>query len=112
MTTQIKIDLARDFGRYPAGRFISDGPYSGQRFREDFLLPKLNELPPDAELEIDLDGARGFGSSFLEEAFGGLVRVHKLNKDNLQRILRFKCRDKSLELEARHYINEAQPSNK
>ena len=23
---------------------------------------------------IDLDGVRGFGSSFLEEAFGGLVR--------------------------------------
>lgn len=111
MTTQIVIDLANDFGRYPAGRFTNDGPFSGQRFRDEVLLPRLRQSEPNVEIVIDLDGARGFGSSFLEEAFGGLVRVHHLDKRELQRRLKFKCRDTSLEVEARHYIDDAQPTS-
>lgn len=69
MTTQINI--AADFSRSPAGRFYSDGPFSGERFREELLVPALKR---GDSVVVNLKGVLGFGSSFLEEAFGGLVR--------------------------------------
>jgi len=69
--TQPVINVARDFSKYPAGRYREDGPANGQLFREKFLLPALKVSKP---LTIELDGTRGYGSSFLEEAFGGAVR--------------------------------------
>jgi hypothetical protein len=65
------ISIAKDFSENPAGRYISDGPNSGQRFRDEILIPALKNFE---KVQIDLDGALGFGSSFLEETFGGLVR--------------------------------------
>ena len=38
-----------------------------------------------------MDGALGFGSSFLEEAFGGLVREHHLSARDLRNKMRLKC---------------------
>lgn len=65
------ITIAKEFSRYPAGRYESDGPYSGEKFRKNFLL---NALRQKQKIKLVFDGARGYGSSFLEEAFGGLVR--------------------------------------
>ncbi|BAK76765.1 hypothetical protein NH8B_1950 [Pseudogulbenkiania sp. NH8B] len=76
MEKKVNISIARDFSRVPAGRYLTDGPYSGERFRDEQLIPALGS----AEMvEIDLDGARGYGSSFLEEAFGGLLRKTRLS---------------------------------
>ncbi len=72
MMTKIMISISNDFSRTPAGRYHSDGPFSGQKFREEFLIPKLKA---GSEIEVDLDGELGYGSSFLEEAFGGLIRA-------------------------------------
>lgn len=69
---QTVVNVAQDFSKYPAGRYLEDGPASGQAFREKFLIPALKEL---RGLTINLDGTRGYGSSFLEEAFGGAVRA-------------------------------------
>ena len=65
------INLARDFSEVPAGRFYRDGPFSGEKFREELLAPALEKYDM---VELNLDGCAGFGSSFLDEAFGGLVR--------------------------------------
>lgn len=67
-----KINVAKDYSVFPGGRFPADGPFSAQEFRDNFLLPPLIA---DQTLEIELDGTRGYGSSFLEEAFGGLARL-------------------------------------
>ncbi|MBU1348197.1 MAG: STAS-like domain-containing protein [Alphaproteobacteria bacterium] len=67
----LEISVARDFSRFPFGRYPDHGPYSGQRFRDEFMVPRLKE----GSLTVDLDGARGLAPSFLEEAFGGLVRL-------------------------------------
>jgi len=68
MTT---INIAQDFSDTPLGRYHpNDGLFSGERFREEFLLPALQE----GKVEVILDGTEGFGSSFLDEAFGGIVR--------------------------------------
>lgn len=65
--------IVSDFSRTPGGRFRADGPHSGEEFREDVLWPALRD---HRVVEVDLSGTLGFGSSFLEEVFGGLVRTH------------------------------------
>lgn len=72
MTTTV-ISVAKQFSPTPAGRYLADGPYPGEKFRDDLLLPALRDS--ESLITVDLDGTAGFGSSFLEEAFGGLVRL-------------------------------------
>jgi len=97
----MKINLGKQFGRYPAGRYLDDGPYSGQKFREDFLVPALTGGGGD--IEVDLSEARGLKSSFLEEAFGGLVRAG-FDPEDIIRRFKFVSRDPSLEMEIHEYI--------
>lgn len=76
------INIAKDYSKTPGGRYVSEGKYSGQDFRERILEKAYLEAKEKREkLLIDLDGGYGYGSSFLEEAFGGLVR--KLGKVDL-----------------------------
>lgn len=59
---------------FPGGRYREDGPWSGERFRQDYLIPRLRSVIADCgRIVIDLDGC-GLAASFLEEVFGGLVR--------------------------------------
>ncbi|MEO8242957.1 MAG: STAS-like domain-containing protein [bacterium] len=70
------IKIATDFSAYPAGRDDNDGPFNGSRFRSDILVPRLKSaIASGRKLVVSLDGVRSFGSSFLEESFGGLVRL-------------------------------------
>src|SRR5665648_209293 len=72
----MKIKIATDFSRIPCARFISEGDFPGEEFREKVLLPKLKDaIQKKEKLEIDLDGTAGLGTSFLEESFGGLIRI-------------------------------------
>lgn len=80
------INIAEDFSRYPSGRVVADGPNSGQKFREKFLVPALRD---HETVVVVLDGVRGYPSSFTEEAFGGLVR-EGFSKDDLLRRFRIK----------------------
>lgn len=66
------INVASAFSPAPAGRNYSDGPFPGEKFREELLLPALRKFE---RVTVELDGTSGMGSSFLEEAFGGLVRA-------------------------------------
>lgn len=78
--------LARDFSRSPSGRYLSDGPNSGERFRDDFLYPSLME----GDVVVELDGVLTLGSSFLDEAFGGLVRSKGFSPSDLRKKLLIK----------------------
>lgn len=95
----VMINIAKDFSRAPAGRYISDGPNSGERFRDQYLIPALRR---GESLILELDGTRGYGSSFLEEAFGGLVRAGFAAVELVRRV-RFKTADPSLETEIKGY---------
>jgi STAS-like domain of unknown function (DUF4325) len=99
----ITVRIATDFSRHPAGRFASDGPYSGEAFRRKFLEPNLEK---SEEIVIEMDGARGYGSSFLEEAFGGLVRKG-FSKDLIKSRISFKASNLSLKQEILEYIEQA-----
>lgn len=77
MTTVLTV--AQDFARSPAGRYLTDGPNSGERFREEMLYPALVKVKDKDKVEVVLDGVLTLGSSFLDEAFGGLVREKGLS---------------------------------
>lgn len=99
------ISVTNDFSEYPAGRYRVDGPGSGEVFRDDYLVPLLKSHDV---VEVDLDGAMGYGSSFLEETFGGLVRQHQFSAENLHQKLKFKSDDEpSLIDEIWMYIDRA-----
>jgi hypothetical protein len=66
------IHLAQEFSPCPAGRFPTDGPFPGATFRDTFLLPAIRN---NEKVVVDFAGTEMAGSSFLEEAFGGLVRA-------------------------------------
>lgn len=80
------LSIAREFSAYPAGRKRADGPFTGEKFREDKLLPLL---AGETHILLDIDGVEGLPSSFLEEIFGGLVRAGYLPAE-LQRRIEFR----------------------
>lgn len=96
----------RDFTEYPVPRYKRWGYGSGEEFRESVLKPALTDVSIDKDgnivLTIDLDGTKGYSSSFLEEAFGGAVR-EKLDVDRVK----FISEDRSLVKEILDYIDEA-----
>ena len=86
----LRVSIAKDFSEFPAGREPEDGPNSGQRFRDEILFPRLKNASSGDVVEVDLDGTMGYGSSFLEEAFGGLVRNCKFTNDFLKQRMHIK----------------------
>ena len=76
------LNIAREYSRSPAGRFRKDGPATGERFREDFLKPALES---NEYVEVNLNDTGGYGSSFLEESFGGLIRTRYLTLSEFRR---------------------------
>jgi len=98
------IDFARDFTNRPFGRYRSDGEHSGEAFRDDILAPALRQHD---HVTLDLGSANLYGSSFLEEVFGGLVR-EGFTKNELDRKLTvLHDRLPSYVLEAEEYIQRA-----
>lgn len=82
-TDTLKLDPARnpagkattriaDWSLYPCGRYRKHGDHSAEAFRDDHLIPALEKHEC---VEIDMNGPLAFGSSWLEECFGGLVRA-------------------------------------
>ena len=80
MAARRLIDIGKDFSEVPGGRHHDDGPDSGQRFREQWLVPALRE---NEIVEVLLDNTEGYGSSFLDEAFGGLIREEGFTREEL-----------------------------
>ncbi len=78
------IKVAEDFTPYPGGRYPVGKNDSGEEFRERILYPELKKaIEGGYKIIIDLDGGAGYGSSFLDEAFGGLVRKYGIDKSLL-----------------------------
>jgi len=90
------INIAEQFSLYPAGRTHLDGPDNGKRFREELLAPALRAAAAAAgeKVTVVLDGVRSFGSSFLEEAFGGLIRKEEFLRPQLASILEIEAKAK------------------
>lgn len=101
---KITIKIASDFSEEPSGRYHpKDGKYTGERFRNEFLMPQLKQKN---KIIIDFDGAEGYGSSFLEEAFGGLVRCGFDKNFLLSSFIFISNEDPSIIDEVKEYIND------
>ena len=59
---------------------------------------------------IELDGVRGYGSSFLEEAFGGLVRLG-FEPAKLRNLFDIRSERSSLVAEIWDYVDRAQTTD-
>jgi hypothetical protein len=95
-----------DFTEFPGPRHESIGKFSGERFREEVLLENIKKHSI-SEISIDLDGTAGYGSSFLEEAFGGLIRKGIPYKDVLSLCNRITSdEDPSLIEEIKGYVRD------
>lgn len=108
MGTKI-LNIAKDFSRCPGARYRKEGEFSGEEFREDYLIPRLEEALTNGDiLLIDLDGSSGYSTSFIEESFGGLIRNNKYTLQQLNEVLDFKSdEDPSYIEDIKDYLKHA-----
>lgn len=106
---RIELKIVSDFSRTPGVRYKSEGPFSGEEFRKEKLLPKCKEaFSKNSKLIINLDGTAGLGTSFLEESFGGLIREDSLDYFKLMQTLVFiSTENPDYEDEIKEYMKDA-----
>lgn len=101
--------IVGEFSKTPYGRFTKDGKFNGEKFRKELLLAPFSD-PEISKVNIFLDTVEDgyeYGSSFLEEAFGGLVRIHKLDKSEVLKKLNIITSHTDYILEIKDYISAA-----
>jgi len=82
-----------DFTTSPGGRETTDGAYSGEWFRDEILFPALKRAMSEHDvLTVELDGTAGYGASFLDEAFAGLIRSCKIEPGEIKKHLKVVAR--------------------
>lgn len=99
------INIARDFTTTPGARYIKDGPFSGEEFRQKFLEQHLKDPKNESIIEVIFDGVEGYATSFLEEAFGGLARIFGKERC-LKKLKLISIEDKLLITEIQGYIEK------
>jgi len=99
--------IATQYTETPGPRYVKEGTYSGEDFRDSVLKNLLNQAKNENKrIMIDFDGGYGYPTSFLEEAFGGLVRDTKDKK--IANLFEFKSDEEpALIDEVKLYISEA-----
>ncbi|WP_336768689.1 STAS-like domain-containing protein [Pantoea endophytica] len=99
------ISIINDFNKKPYGRYPSDGPGNGEKFRKQYLAPALREFD---KVIVDLTGYNRYGRSFIDEAFGGLIRAENFTKKELDNKLECHHAElKSFELLIKERIEKA-----
>ena len=101
------LDCKEDY-MYEGPRLKELGPESGEEFRDEFLIPWLEENSQSSDLTIDFEGTVVYTPSFLEETFGGAVRKNYVQVKNLKFI---NIPDEQKE-DIEKYINDAMAQRK
>ncbi len=86
------IVIADDFTKYTGLRYKSLTPgSSGEEFRDELLIPALEE---NDIVTIIFDGNIGeYVPSFLEECFGGLIRIKKYSFNEFEEKIQLVSKD-------------------
>lgn len=102
----LKIKISTDYSNKPYNRIM------GGNFRDSILIKKYAEAECNNDiLEIDFDDCYGFGTSFLEEAFGGMVR--KYHKHGMLKRIKFiSTEDETIPDIIKRYITIAENKDK
>lgn len=86
------IIIATEFTDAPGARYKEDGPFSGEEFYHDLLLPAYRLAVKDnSVILIDLDDTWGYASSFISGSFGRLSQ--EFGSENVLKHLTFKSED-------------------
>lgn len=106
---KIKISILNDFSPTPGPRYISEGKFSGEEFRQKILFPKVSEaINNGIPFEVDLDGTAGYGTSFLEESFGGLIRIHNLPYERIKELMTLTSKEEDYLIDdVKQYLKDA-----
>ena len=102
---ECRIDVAKEFTNRPFGRYRNDdSERSAEVFRDDILIPAMGKYD---HIVVDLSGSNYYGSSFLEEVFGGLVRSGFKEEELNEKLEIIHTVLPSVVTEANEYIKEA-----
>lgn len=95
-------NVAKEFSRFPAGRFETDGEYSGEALRK-ILVDKIDSiLFGEADgFVIELDGVMGYSSTFLSSCFTGFFEEVAAPSSKIV----FSSTSKQLLYEVNEYVN-------
>ncbi len=86
------ISIFREFTKNPGPRLKIQGQFSGEEFLQTILEKKyLKSKNEGVQLMVNLDGAIGYASGFLDESFGALAR--KYGADKVLSVLKLHCLD-------------------
>jgi hypothetical protein len=109
---QVSLSITNEYTPLPGPRFRKQGPKSGEEFRESILEPRFKEAQKRGEIIlVDLDGGYGYGTSFLEEAFGGLARIY--GADAVLKALTFKSEEEPYLIDdVKRYIRDCRGKDK
>lgn len=105
----IKLKISKEFGPTPGPRYKNEGDFSGEKFREDILSPLIKQAIREGKrLIVDLDGTAGYGTSFLEEAFGGLIREERMDVSKVISTLAYVSQEEDYLIDdIKEYIEDA-----
>lgn len=99
------LKISEDYTETPGARYIADGLFSGEDFRDNVLEKKYLEcLASNRKLIIDFDGGYGYSTGFLEESFGGMVRKGYHTTDLLNNIIFISTEEPSLINDITNYM--------
>lgn len=103
----IEFNIAKEYSDIPGPRYINEGEFSGEHFRKTILFPLVQKAQKEkSKIKIILDGGYGYPTSFLEEAFGGIIR--QTQDKSLCEIFEFKSDEEPALLpEIIQYMKEA-----
>lgn len=100
--------LVGDFSKTPYGRYEVDGKANASAFRDKFLVPVFND-PEIDKVNVHLDTVEEgyeYGSSFLEEAFVGLIRKCHIDAEVVRRKLNLVTVHRDYILEVNEYLSK------
>jgi len=101
----VRYNFSEKYSKYPGGRFIRLGPYSGEDFRDN-VLRNIFETT-DKSIEIDATGVvTSFSPSFLDECFGQLAKEYGLELFN-KKIKLFSSDNPKLSEKMMYYVERA-----
>lgn len=75
--SELTINISKDFSKHIGGRQKKISAFSGEDFRERFLVPNFDKYD---RINIELDGVLGYPWDFLDETFGVMARTHGQKK--------------------------------
>jgi hypothetical protein len=107
-----KLNIAKEFSLNPGPRYIHEGLFSAEKLQKDIFNDRFEKaIASDGKLIVNLDGVGGYGTSFLEELFGGAVRNYNM-KDVQERIEIISEQEPYLLDDISEYIKDALNENR